>query len=205
MGAYPVATYSTHSPPDQQGAKLADQVPALCPGAVLPLAQRTEMWGYPGYGAGLGLPGELQCARPRHGHHLTFCIFQAAWSWVNVGYALGKERVMVAPVTVSEKDLRTLLRMVSDDRADLPAEGGLPLSLLADLMGQIRCDAVSFEGLDSNMQIAQIRTTARYLIVLTVPGQRRCRPVGNHWRISIWAPWPAHTTCRTTEYQTSMP
>jgi len=52
MGAYPVATYSTHSPPDQQGAKLADQVPALCPGAVLPLAQRTEMWGYPGYGAG---------------------------------------------------------------------------------------------------------------------------------------------------------
>ncbi len=30
--------------------------------------------------------------------------------------------------------------------------GGLPLSLLADLMGQIRCDAVSFEGLDSNVQ-----------------------------------------------------
>ena len=31
---------------------------------------------------------------------------------------------MVAPVTVREKDLRTLLGMVSDDRADLPAEGG---------------------------------------------------------------------------------
>jgi DNA-binding CsgD family transcriptional regulator len=59
---------------------------------------------------------------------------------------------MVAPVTVSEKDLRTLLGMVSDVRADLPEEGGLPLSLLADLMGQIRCDAVSFEGLDSNLQ-----------------------------------------------------
>jgi DNA-binding CsgD family transcriptional regulator len=59
---------------------------------------------------------------------------------------------MVAPVTVSEKDLRSLLGMVSDDRADLPAEGGLPLSLLADLMGQIRCDAVSFEGLDSDVQ-----------------------------------------------------
>jgi hypothetical protein len=59
---------------------------------------------------------------------------------------------MVAPVTVSEKDLRTLLGMVSDARADLPEEGGLPLSLLADLMSQIRCDAVSFEGLDSNLQ-----------------------------------------------------
>ena len=59
---------------------------------------------------------------------------------------------MVAPVTVSEKDLRTLLGIVSDGRADLPAEGGLPLSLLADLMGQIRCDTMSFEGLDSNLQ-----------------------------------------------------
>ena len=56
---------------------------------------------------------------------------------------------MVAPVTVSENDLRTLLGIVSDGRADLPAEGGLPLSLLADLMTQIRCDTVSFEGLDS--------------------------------------------------------
>jgi len=59
---------------------------------------------------------------------------------------------MVAPVTVSEKNLRTLLGIVSDGRADLPAEGGLPLSLLADLMGQIRCDTMSFEGLDSNLQ-----------------------------------------------------
>jgi DNA-binding CsgD family transcriptional regulator len=55
---------------------------------------------------------------------------------------------MIAPVTVSERDLRTLAGLVSDDRADLPAMG-LPLSLLADLMGQIRCDFVSFEGLDS--------------------------------------------------------
>ena len=59
---------------------------------------------------------------------------------------------MVAPVTVGEKDLRTLLGIVSDDRADLPAEGGLPLSLLADLMGQIRCDIMAFHGLDSNLR-----------------------------------------------------
>jgi hypothetical protein len=58
---------------------------------------------------------------------------------------------MVAPVTVSEKDLHTLLGIVSDDRADLPADGGLPLSLLTDLMGQIRCDIMAFHGLDSNL------------------------------------------------------
>ncbi len=82
-------------------------------------------WGCITVSLGLGVPGELPvCARPRHGHHLTFCIFQAVWSWANVGYARGKERALVAPVTVSERDLRTLLRMSRrDDRADLPAEG----------------------------------------------------------------------------------
>ena len=55
---------------------------------------------------------------------------------------------MTAPVTASERDLRTLAGIVSDHRADLPAEG-LPPSLLVDLMGQIRCDAVTFFGMDS--------------------------------------------------------
>jgi DNA-binding NarL/FixJ family response regulator len=41
--------------------------------------------------------------------------------------------------------------MVSEHRADLP-EQGLPTSLLSDLMSQIRCDAVLFEGLDSARQ-----------------------------------------------------
>jgi DNA-binding CsgD family transcriptional regulator len=58
---------------------------------------------------------------------------------------------MTAPVTVSERDLRTLLGIVSDDRGDPPAEG-LPLSLLADLADQIRCDSVSFFGLDPSRQ-----------------------------------------------------
>jgi DNA-binding CsgD family transcriptional regulator len=49
---------------------------------------------------------------------------------------------MTAPVTVSERDLRTLLGIVKDTRDDLP-EAGLPLSLLAELMGQVRCDNVS--------------------------------------------------------------
>jgi DNA-binding CsgD family transcriptional regulator len=58
---------------------------------------------------------------------------------------------MTAPVTVSERDLRVLLGIVSDDRRDLPAEG-LPLSLLSDLSDQIRCERVSFFGLDSDQQ-----------------------------------------------------
>jgi DNA-binding CsgD family transcriptional regulator len=59
---------------------------------------------------------------------------------------------MTAPVTASEQDLRTLAGIVSDDRTDLPAEGGLPPSLLADLTGQIRCDVVWFVGFDSGRQ-----------------------------------------------------
>jgi len=52
---------------------------------------------------------------------------------------------MTAPVTVSEIDLRTLLGIVKDTRDDLP-EAGLPLSLLAELMAQIRCDNLSVLG-----------------------------------------------------------
>jgi DNA-binding CsgD family transcriptional regulator len=59
---------------------------------------------------------------------------------------------MVAPVTVREQDLRALLGIVSDDRADLPPEG-LPLSLLGDLTSQIRCDAVAFAGFDTARQV----------------------------------------------------
>ncbi len=49
---------------------------------------------------------------------------------------------MTAPVTVSEKDLRTLLGIVREHRTDLPA-AGLPESLLIELMGQVRCDVIS--------------------------------------------------------------
>ncbi len=47
--------------------------------------------------------------------------------------------------------MRTLAGIVSDYRADLPAHG-LPVSLLTDLMSQIRCDAILFEGFDSARQ-----------------------------------------------------
>ena len=59
--------------------------------------------------------------------------------------------VMTVPVTVSERDLRALLGIVTDDRDDLP-EAGLPPSLLNDLMGQVRCDVSNFNGQDSHRQ-----------------------------------------------------
>jgi DNA-binding CsgD family transcriptional regulator len=49
---------------------------------------------------------------------------------------------MTAPVTVSEKDLRTLLGIIRDHRTDLPP-AGLPESLLTDLTSQVRCDNIS--------------------------------------------------------------
>jgi len=55
---------------------------------------------------------------------------------------------MTAPVTVSEKDLRTLLGIVTDHRSDLPP-AGLPPSLLTELIDQIRCDELHFFGQDT--------------------------------------------------------
>jgi DNA-binding CsgD family transcriptional regulator len=58
---------------------------------------------------------------------------------------------MSISVRASDRDLRTLAGIVSDHRADLP-EDGLPLSLLAELLGQVRCDVISFQGFDSGRQ-----------------------------------------------------
>src|SRR5437667_7121182 len=58
---------------------------------------------------------------------------------------------MTAIVTASERDLRTLAGIVSDDRGDTPAVG-IPLSLLTDLSSLIPCDYLSFTGMDSARQ-----------------------------------------------------
>ncbi len=60
---------------------------------------------------------------------------------------------MTVPVMLSEKDLRALLSIVSDHRADDPGDG-LPLSLLEHLMVQVPCDEISFFGLDSGKRTA---------------------------------------------------
>jgi DNA-binding CsgD family transcriptional regulator len=59
---------------------------------------------------------------------------------------------MTAPVTVRGRDLRALARIVSEDRPDVPDGEGLPPSLLADLMGQFRCDMLTFFGMDSGQR-----------------------------------------------------
>jgi len=59
---------------------------------------------------------------------------------------------MTAPVTVRGRDLRALAGIVSEDRPDLPDGGGLPESLLADLIGQIRCDGMWLAGIDSSQR-----------------------------------------------------
>jgi hypothetical protein len=53
---------------------------------------------------------------------------------------------MTSAMTASERDLRALAGIVSEDRPDMPAKEGLPPSLLADLMGRIRCDVIAFAG-----------------------------------------------------------
>ena len=65
----------------------------------------------------------------------------------------GKGVKMTTPVAVSENDLRTMLRIVSDHRDDLPP-AGLPLSLLAELMDLVRCDDLEFGGQDTPRQTA---------------------------------------------------
>ena len=59
---------------------------------------------------------------------------------------------VVAPVMASDRDLRALAAIVSENRLDLPDGEGLPPSLLADLMSQIRCDVIGFVGFDSGRQ-----------------------------------------------------
>jgi DNA-binding CsgD family transcriptional regulator len=60
---------------------------------------------------------------------------------------------MSTPVRASDRDLRALAAIVSQDRPDLPDGEGLPPSLLADLMGQIRCDLLSLDSWDSGRQM----------------------------------------------------
>ena len=69
---------------------------------------------------------------------------------------------MSTPVRASDRDLRALAAIVSADRADLLDGEGLPPSLLADLMAQIRCDEISFERFDSG------RLETRFLQVIPV-------------------------------------
>jgi DNA-binding CsgD family transcriptional regulator len=69
---------------------------------------------------------------------------------------------MSTPVRASDRDLRALAAIVSRDRSDLTDGEGLPPSLLADLMAQIRCDEISLECHDSR------RWETRFLQIIPV-------------------------------------
>jgi DNA-binding CsgD family transcriptional regulator len=61
---------------------------------------------------------------------------------------------MSTPIRASDQDLRALAAIVSQDRPDQPdGEGLLPPSLLADLMDQIPCEAISVERFDTGRQV----------------------------------------------------
>ena len=62
---------------------------------------------------------------------------------------------MSTPIRASDRDLRALAAIVSEDRPDLPDGEGLPPSLLADLMDQIRCDNLSLDSWDCGRGICQ--------------------------------------------------
>jgi DNA-binding CsgD family transcriptional regulator len=57
---------------------------------------------------------------------------------------------VVARLSPSEQDLKSLAGLVSEERSDVPAEG-LPLSLLVDLKDQIPCDSLVCEGYDTTL------------------------------------------------------
>jgi hypothetical protein len=60
-------------------------------------------------------------------------------------------------VRAGDRDLRALAAIVSQDRPGLPdGEEGLPLSLLADLQDQIRCDEIHLERYDSERQESRL-------------------------------------------------
>jgi DNA-binding CsgD family transcriptional regulator len=61
--------------------------------------------------------------------------------------------VISTSVRASEQDVRALAAIVSQDRSDVPGQDGLPPSLLADLMAQIPCEAISLEHYDTGRQV----------------------------------------------------
>jgi DNA-binding CsgD family transcriptional regulator len=84
---------------------------------------------------------------------------------------------MAVPVSVSEQDLRNLLEIVSIDRSD-SAAAALPPSLLNDLMSLVRCDGVTFVGLDS-----------AHMVTWAVQGQPTAEFLGNpetFWGKNYW-------------------
>jgi DNA-binding CsgD family transcriptional regulator len=101
---------------------------------------------------------------------------------------------MVTPVTVRGRDLRALAAIVREDRADLPDGEGLPPSLLADLMSQIRCDEISLERYDSGPR------RAWFLQVFPALSDDELKAIED-WGPAQWAhQYACHLDCRSCGY-----
>jgi DNA-binding CsgD family transcriptional regulator len=98
---------------------------------------------------------------------------------------------MTTSVRVSDRDLRVLAAIVSQDRPDLPDAEGLPPSLLADLMDQIRCDGITLERYDAG----------RHLHV-KLQDTDTDTDTGNPGIHEAWAQlfWTHYWDCRTCSY-----
>ena len=94
---------------------------------------------------------------------------------------------MSTPVRASDRDLRALAAIVSEDRPDLPDGEGLPPSLLADLMGHIRCDPLSFDSWAAGGRCAG--------------SARKSRPATPHRvRVHDQVYWENHWDCQPCSY-----
>lgn len=113
---------------------------------------------------------------------------------------MGTGDVMTAPVMPRERDLCRLAGIVSERRDDIPAHG-VPLSLLNDLAGQIRCDVISFEGFDSARQVTWFLQAIRghEQITYDSPDDDPFDPV--HWK-HYWHCAPCSYPDRTGDLRT---
>jgi DNA-binding CsgD family transcriptional regulator len=101
---------------------------------------------------------------------------------------------MSTPVRASDRDLRALAAIVSQDRPDLPDGEGLPPSLLADLTDQIRCDEISLERYDSGRRRGWFLQGIPALTEDELKAHEDLDP-------ALWAhAWACHWDCQSCSY-----
>ena len=101
---------------------------------------------------------------------------------------------MSSPVRASDRDLRALAGIVNENRPDLPDGEGLPLSLLADLTGQIRCDEISLERYDSGSR------RGRFLQGIPAPTDDELKAVEGTDPAQWAHNYACHLDCRSCGY-----
>ena len=101
---------------------------------------------------------------------------------------------MSTPVRASDRDLRALAAIVSQDRPDLPDGEGLPPSLLADLMCKIQCDEISLERWDSGRQAWSLLQLVRASGGDETPAFEDLDPA------HLEAMWASHWDCQARSY-----